>query len=233
MEGIKVSHEPLADVRDMYMAHVMFRREIGLAAGIVGKVPGDDAERATIVADHVLFVGDILDHHHRGEDEHLWPRLLARGGDRAAAVVAVMNDQHAAIDKAVTSVRAQVQVWRDCTAREGGPELTAALSDLSGVLDAHMAVEEEQALPLVERHITAAEWGQMLAAGASGMDADQMALVFGMMCYEADPIVVRDIVAALPAEVGPAMVERGAEAFARHAEKVYGTATPPRVGGTW
>ncbi|MFC8076691.1 hypothetical protein ACFUN8_14280 [Streptomyces sp. NPDC057307] len=40
-----------ADVRDMYMAHTMFRREIGLAPALVRGVESGNAERAGVVAD--------------------------------------------------------------------------------------------------------------------------------------------------------------------------------------
>lgn len=225
-----MNHEPMADTRDMYMAHTMFRREIGLAAGLVAGVERGDGDRAQIIADHISFVDDILRRHHHGEDEHLWPRLLDRARDEAADVIVAMDSQHAEIEKAVTAVRTRTEVWRDSAAREGGPEAVAALMDLSSLLNEHFAAEEEQGLPLVERHITAVEWGRMIAEDGSTLTPDQAALVFGMMSYEADPAVVRDIVATLPPELGPAMAGQAAEAFARHAEKVYGTPIPPRLG---
>src|SRR5690349_18724542 len=92
-----MSQEPLADVRDMYMAHTMFRREIG---------------RAAIVADHLRIVDTSLHHHHVAEDKHLWPQLIERVGEDAEPVVRVMEEQHGGLDKLLDEVRAGLAQWR-------------------------------------------------------------------------------------------------------------------------
>jgi hypothetical protein len=43
--------------------------------------------------------------------------------------------------------------------------LADTAAELHERLVEHLATEEERALPLIERHITAAEWGQMIADG--------------------------------------------------------------------
>ncbi|MFJ2648462.1 hemerythrin domain-containing protein [Streptomyces sp. NPDC087420] len=225
-----MNNEPYADVRDMYLAHSMFRREIGLAPDLVRGVASGDAERARIVADHLDLVDTVLRHHHHGEDLHLWPRLLTRGGPDAAAVVRVMEDQHEAIERANGEVRDRSATWRVTVDPEDGAALTDALRRLLDLLVEHLAVEEDQALPLIEKHITAAEWGQMVAEGGADLAPEHMALIFGMMAYEGDPETVRDIVAGMPPEIRPVIADLAAQAFARHAVRVYGTPAPPRTG---
>jgi iron-sulfur cluster repair protein YtfE (RIC family) len=90
----------------MYMAHTMFRREIGLAPALIRGVAAGDVERAVIVADHLGIVDNSLHHHHTAEDRHLWPRLAERAGDEAEPVVQVMEAQHGAIDKLLDELRA-------------------------------------------------------------------------------------------------------------------------------
>ncbi|MFF2525082.1 hemerythrin domain-containing protein [Streptomyces liangshanensis] len=213
----------------MYLAHSMFRREIGLAPDVVSGVAAGDAERARIVTEHLDLVDTVLRHHHHGEDEHLWPRLITRGGPDAAAVVRVMEDQHEAIDKATVEVRDRAAAWRADADPQEGEALAGALRRLLDLLVEHLAVEEEQALPLIERHITAAEWERMVAEGGAGIAPEQMALIFGMMTYEGDPDTIRDIVATMPPEVRPVIADLAAQAYARHALQVYGTPTPPRT----
>lgn len=130
-----MSIEPLADVRDMYMAHTMFRREIGLAPALIRDVADGD-------------------------------------------------------------------------------------------------VEEERAIPLIEKHITAAEWGAMIADGGVGLSPEQMTLTFGLTTYEGDPDTVRDVIATMPPEIASAIGDPAGQAFTRHALRVYGTATPERLGAT-
>ncbi|MFJ1598513.1 hemerythrin domain-containing protein [Streptomyces sp. NPDC088261] len=214
----------------MYMAHSMFRREIGLAPALVRGVASGDTERARTVADHLDLVDTVLRHHHQGEDVHLWPRLLTRGGPEAAAVVRVMEDQHEAIERANDEVRDRAAIWRVTVDPADGAALGDALGRLSDLLADHLAIEEDQALPLIEKHITAAEWGRMVAEGGADVAPEHMALIFGMMAYEGDPDTVRDVVAGMPPEIRPAIADLAGQAFAQHAVRVYGTATPPRTG---
>jgi iron-sulfur cluster repair protein YtfE (RIC family) len=225
-----MKNETHADVRDMYMAHTMFRREIGLAPALVHGVGSGDAERAAIVADHLLLVDTVLRHHHEGEDRHLWPKLLTRGGADAAAVVSAMEDQHEAIEKAIAEVRDRTATWRDTVDPGDGAVLAEALQRLLGLLVEHLTAEEDEALPLVEKHITAAEWGQMIAEGGADLAPEEMVLIFGMMAYGGDPDTVRDIVATMPPDMRPVMGDLAAQAFTQYAERVHGTPTPPRTG---
>ena len=45
--------QPMADSRDMIVIHDMFRREFKAIPGLVSGVPGTDAAKVGIVADHV------------------------------------------------------------------------------------------------------------------------------------------------------------------------------------
>jgi hemerythrin-like domain-containing protein len=225
-----MTNEPLADVRDMYLAHTMFRRELGLAPALIRGVADGDVERAAVVAEHVRLVDTVLHHHHEAEDEHLWHRLLDRAGAEAEPVVKVMEEQHGAIDELLGEVRDGLTPWRESADPVRGEALAEAVTLLHARLVEHLAVEEEKALPMIERHITAAEWGRMIAAGAADVDPARMPLMFGLMAYEGDPGTVRDIIASMPPEVSAVIGDLAAQAFAAHAERVHGTATPARIG---
>lgn len=225
-----MTNEPLADVRDMYMAHIMFRREIGLAPALIRDVADRDVERAATVADHLRIVDNSLHHHHVAEDKHIWPRLAERAGTEAGPVVQVMEEQHGAIDALLAEVRTGLAQWRDTADAARGEALAGAMARLHGLLVEHLATEEDRALPLIEKHITAAEWGQMLADSASDVAQEEMPLIFGMMAYEADPGTVRDIIAQLPPEVGGVLGDLAPQSYATHARQVYGTETPARIG---
>jgi hypothetical protein len=214
----------------MYMAHTMFRREIGLASDLIRGVAAGDAEHAAAVADHLGLVLEILDHHHRGEDEHLWPRLAERAGADAAPVVRTMESQHAEIDVLVGRLHSGLPAWRAAAGAAEGAELAEVAALLAVLLDEHLQVEEERALPLIERHVTAAEWGRMVGEAAVGIPAERMPLIFGLMAYEGDPDTVRQVVATMPPEIGSVLGDLAAQAFADHAQRVYGTPTPARLG---
>jgi hypothetical protein len=87
--------------------------------------------------------------------------------------------------------------------------ICAHITSVSTVPHHHHRAEEERMVPLMERHITAAEWNQMVEKGAAGADPAGLPLGFGMLMYEGDPEVVDAAIASMP-------------------EQVHGTATPPR-----
>lgn len=224
--------EPLADVRDMFMAHAMFRREIGLAPALIRNVTDGDIDRAAIVAEHLGIVETILDHHHRCEDGHLWERLIDRAGPDAEEVVAVMEEQHGAIEELLGRTDDLLAQWRATADAAKGAALAETTARLHERLVEHLAVEEERAVPLIEKHITAAEWGAMIADGGVGLSPEQMTLTFGLMTYEADPETVQAVIATMPPEIASAIEDLAGQAFARHSLRVHGTATPERLGAT-
>ncbi len=222
--------EPMADVRDMYMAHGMFRREFGLIPGLVRGVPDGDQKRARVVGYHIDLLRRILHAHHEGEDSILWPKLRERGGREATAIVPTMVGQHEAIEERLARAGELLPGWR-ATAR-GGAEFAEVFDKLFSVLDEHMAMEEKEILPLAGKYITAAEWKGLGQHGISVLKGRELPLSFGLVMYEADPDVVKSVLkeAPLPARV---LVPRIApRMFAAHAKRVHGTATPPRATGS-
>jgi Hemerythrin HHE cation binding domain len=227
-----MTNEPLADLRDMYMVHAMLRREFGLAPGLVRGVADGDTERAAIVADHLRLVDDVLDHHHRGEDTHVWPLLLQRAGAEVEPVVRLMEEQHGGIERLLTELRARLEQWRGTAGSAAGEALADTAARLTALLTEHLAVEEERAIPIMERHITAAEWGRAVADGSADVSPELMPLLFGMMAYEGDPDTVREVIASMPPELATVIGDLSSQAFAEHALRVYGTATPQRIGAS-
>jgi hemerythrin-like domain-containing protein len=223
-----VSNEPYADVREMHMAHTMFRREFGLLPALIGGVSAADVTRARVIAQHFDLLQVVLHHHHHAEDTYLWPRVLDRAGQETAPVVAAMETQHAELDKVITDAAAGLQGWQETADRAQGAALAETVGRLKQLLTEHLTAEEDRALPLIARYVTAAEWAEMVAASAADIAPEQMPLLFGLMTYEGDPEVVRAAIEQMPAEVGPVMAGLAAEAFARHAELVHGTSSPAK-----
>ena len=116
---IQATNEPMADVRDMYMAHTMMRREFRLLPQAVRDV----AQKVCL----------ILGLHHEGEDAVLWPLLWERGAEEAAAMVPAMEEQHHGIEAALHGVNALVPA-RQSTAQYG--ENLAAAFDAPAGIDA-------------------------------------------------------------------------------------------------
>jgi hemerythrin-like domain-containing protein len=225
-----INTEPLADIREMYMVHTVFRREFGLAPDLVRGVADGDTERTQAVAAHLELLSMFLHHHHSGEDNHLWPRLLQRGGAEAAPVVLLMESQHEAIETTGAEVDAALASWQATASVAARDELADTLERLLAHLGEHMALEEDQALPLIAEYITAAEWGAMVQEGGADVPQETMPMMFGMMMYEGDPEVVRLALSMMPPEVQGVMGDLAKQAYATHCEQVHGTSSPARIG---
>ncbi len=223
-----IAEEPMADVRDMYMAHTAMRREFKLLPRLVSDVEPGDVRRAGVVGAHAELVCRVLHLHHEGEDQVLWPKLLERGGEETAAIVPVMEEQHHAIEKAHAQVTGLLPGWRS-TGR-GGAELAEVFDGLLTVILEHMRMEEKEILPLAEKYITAAEWNQLGEHGVAKTPKKELPLVFGMVMYEGDPGVVRRVLMEVPGPLRLLMPVIARRLYTGHAKRVHGTATPPRIG---
>ncbi|MEU8378084.1 hemerythrin domain-containing protein [Streptosporangium sp. NPDC048865] len=219
---------PMADVRDMYMAHTVFRREFGLMPELVRGVAEGDTARSEVVGAHLDLLCRILHSHHEGEDAIVWPRLQERGGREAAEIVPTMEGHHRAIEAILRRLGTLAPAWR-ATAR-GGAQVAEACEDLLVVLVEHMAMEEKEILPLAEKYITAAEWKGLGEHGVNSFSKRELALAFGLVMYEGDPEVVGQVLLEMPFPVRLLMPHIAPRAFAAHARRVHGTAVPPRAG---
>ena len=71
------------DVRDMAIVHRLFRQAYEESARLVRAAPTPSPGRITFLADHVDFAIAALHHHHEGEDELLYPKLIERVPEKA------------------------------------------------------------------------------------------------------------------------------------------------------
>jgi hemerythrin-like domain-containing protein len=223
-----LSTEQFFDGREMFMIHDMFRREFGLMPAVVRGVKAGDRERTQIVAGHVTGITTILHTHHHGEDAQVWPALLQRGSEDVTLVIQLMEHQHARIEEMAAEVDAAVEAWRRSATADTRDALADALDRLIPLIKDHMRLEEQRAVPLMEKYITAAEWNTMLQAEAGDIDPETLPLGFGMLMYEGDPDIVAAAISNMPAEVQPVIQAIATQAYAAHAELIYGTPTPPR-----
>ncbi len=215
------------------MVHDMLRREFALLPALVAEVRVADRDRALTIAKHIDSLTTVLHHHHRGEDSFVWPLLLDRCSDSAAALTGRMEEQHEELSARLDAVDAALSVWRDIVSAASRLVLVDALKHLIPPLRHHLHDEEDRVVPLMEQHITAAEWNEIVQQGVADVDPADFPLGFGMLMYEGDPEVIDQAIANLPAEARPVVKQLAARVFAEHSEVVHGTATPPRSAELW
>lgn len=144
-----------ADVGFMLAMHAAMRRDLDrLVRASRALSPGEEAP-PTVTAGFSLLRRQ-LEAHRAAEDEDLWPPLVERlQNDADRAEVAAMPGEHARNPPALDGVQ---------NGLAGGGDLRRAADDLASLLRAHLDHEERTVLPLVERHLTHAEWRRFLLA---------------------------------------------------------------------
>ena len=213
---------------EMLIAHDVFRREFALVPGLVRGVAAGDRDRAQIIGDHIQGATSVLHTHHVLEDDNVWPLLLDRCGKSVAPLVELMEGQHHQIATLIPQVDEALSVWRDNPTAESRQALVDVLDRLIPALKEHLSTEEERVVPLMEQHITAAEWKEFLEKESAAVDPEHLPLMLGMLMYEGDPESIEQVIATMSADTRSVIRQLAALAFTAHSQRVHGTATPPR-----
>ena len=213
---------PLQHSLPALVVHQALRRELRLAGPVVQQTEEGDTRRARVLAHHLGLVLDGLHHHHQIEDDLVWPPLRARVGDDARPVIAVMEEQHEAIDRSVQTITDVVTVWCTRACAEVRDRLCDELQFLVELLEVHLELEERVVLPLAEQLLTDSEWRHI------GEEADRRQpragriLSFGMLQHEGDPAVLASMLATAPLPVRVLVPRLARRAYRRHATAIYG-----------
>ncbi|MGW4896721.1 hemerythrin domain-containing protein [Kitasatospora sp. NPDC004240] len=144
------------DLTVVWATHAALRRELAHLDRVTTTADRDARLVLATAAGWRMFK-QALDAHHGAEDDALWPplrRSLASSPQELALLVA-LEAEHAAIRPVIEAIDAVVADPRVDALRLG--DLTDSLATgLAGHLDR----EEDRALPLVQRALTAEEWGR-------------------------------------------------------------------------
>ncbi|MBV9952916.1 MAG: hemerythrin domain-containing protein, partial [Acidimicrobiia bacterium] len=211
------SVEHAADVDDMYVIHRVFRRELPALAEAVRGVR--TTAHVRIVAGHLELVLAGLHMHHSGEDAIVWPLLTERCPGEVD-VVRCLESQHEGIALAAEAVDARLAGWATTPIPAYRDELADAIDELTAVLTTHLALEEEEGLPLMRRSLTADEWAQVGTHGRTSMSSKQLPLLFGMLLEGATPEEAAKLSAELPPPVRLYLQTLGARRYRRYIAEV-------------
>lgn len=211
---------------EMKTIHSAFRRELRLAPGLIRCVEHGDLLRANQVATHLDLLDRFLHHHHTIEDDLLWPKLLDRVPVEIAPVVELMEAQHATVAHLLERTQSLRARWRKDADSSRAAALAGIHTELHGALVEHLDAEEQHVMPLVEACITHKEWAEIGKAAQRGTPVKDGPRMLGMLAYDGDPEVIREMLGAVPAPMRGIVLAMGHRAYAKHARRVYGTPTP-------
>lgn len=216
----------LVDVRDMLVVHQAMLREFRLAPAAVERVQLGASRRAAAVDRHLGFLCDLLHHHHEGEDSLLWPPLRDRLPSTAITYLDAAESQHIEIDAALHRVAAARALWRGDPDESNRTGLVTDLEHLYTILKAHLDLEERALLPLAAALLTGAEWRAIGDAAAAALPKTTLVLAFGMFAYDADPAVLKAMLASAPPLPRMLIPRIAPHVYARRAHQIHGSTRP-------
>ena len=149
------------DQTGMYVMHHALRRDFVHFVAAVQNTPVSEPEVWTALEQRWDRFADTLHHHHKAEDDHLWPVLLQHavqsGSQEDQQLLADMAAEHGRIDPALKTCHDAFAEMREhpCEAHRNALETRVAEAQ-EGLLE-HLAHEEGQALPMLQRTLSEEE----------------------------------------------------------------------------
>jgi hemerythrin-like domain-containing protein len=205
------------DTSDMLPIHRLIRREIGRLPALIRAA--DEPARAARIAAHAREMLDLLQTHHTGEDELLWPVLRPRvslDGD----LIDRMEDQHAQISAAIIEVRHDLPAWTRSADPETGERLATRLESVCDVVTAHLAEEEQRVLPLASTHLTQREWDLLAQHGFAAIPVRRRLVILGHILQGTDEAERQRFLRRVPLQARLAFALIGRRQHAREAAAI-------------
>ncbi|MFE7559164.1 hemerythrin domain-containing protein [Kitasatospora sp. NPDC057500] len=207
------------DTQDMEIVHRAFRRESRLLMELVAAVAPGATARAEVVTGHFRDYRLGLRNHHEGEDELLWPPLLARV-DLEADIVLRMEAQHERVAATLARLDTAFPAWEATAGAAERDTLVALLADHRAALLEHLDDEEATLLPLAARHVTEREWASLGEHLVANTPKPTLLTLFGLVLEDANPAERATLLSALPAPVRGLWHLVGRPRYARHIRRV-------------
>ena len=146
------------DMTMMYVMHHAFRRDFEAFASAVPRTPVDDASAWQALRDRWALLSEVLHHHHRGEDTWLWPALLERAEEADRETLLAMEAEHEDIDPMLALCAAGFEAMAAHPAEDTRNALAVRLVAARESLGRHLEHEEGEAIAILQRVLTHAEW---------------------------------------------------------------------------
>jgi hypothetical protein len=209
------------DTREMIVVHDLFRRLFGDMPELIRAVADRDAYRAGVIADAFVELATGLHHHHTGEDELLWPKLLDRVEVERSFVLRA-EEQHERVHELLERGHVRAASFRADPTADKREAFAATVAELGAALREHMADEERYVLPLVEEHLSVAEWEELGERGRAGIPKDRLLIQLGWILDGRSPEECREFLAKLPLPARVAWRLIGRRKFDKERRRIYG-----------
>lgn len=207
------------DVSEMFAIHETLRREFASLPLMVKATAVGDVSRAAIVGEHVCLLLDILDRHHLGEDDLVWP-ILEQRSPESHTVITTLRSQHDTIHDEVPTARAQAEKWMSDASETSRAGLHATLISLERNLLVHLSLEEMDILPVIARTFSDEEFAAVGEHARAAMPAEKLPLALGMLLHSVSPEQAERMLAAMPPEARAGFEQFGMPAYTAYRDRL-------------
>jgi len=206
LPGQAAAPEGAIDMAPMYVIHHAFRRDLRDLVAAAAATPTTDRRTWRLLAARWQFFATVLHKHHTAEDDEIWPVLSERvnAADDADGLVTLqaMAAEHGEIDPLLAAC---AQGFAELA---GAESTTTAHADARAALeirlvatrerlDLHLAHEERDAIELIQRYLTPADWHVLDAKIQRAYSLRESLAVFPWVLHEL-PIAGRDRLLTVP-----------------------------------
>ena len=193
---VDTSEDAAVDVRDMIAVHDCMRKEYGSLPLLVKSIADGDTARAELVDDHIRLMGVLMDAHHAGEDEVLWPLVRARAPEHEA--IFVMDAEHESLNEHVARIGALSGAWRADPSAQNRAALHTELIVFEKDLLKHLGHEEREVLPILQGVLTQEEFAALGLYVREHIDPADRDLILGLIVEDTTSTFSGPMLAAMP-----------------------------------
>ena len=136
--------------------HGAVRRDLHRLEEALAAAPNGDRERAAELERAFTFLQEQLVHHHRGEDEHVFPALQSLGVD--TGLLGDMEEEHERMANALTDAASALKRYAASGSVQDRDGARAAVVEAREVTERHLTHEEQELEPLMHPHLESAEF---------------------------------------------------------------------------
>ena len=169
--------------------HRTVRREFRLTAELASWAVADDAERTAELTRHADLIARVQMQHHATERAHLWPALFrnvpADEQDAVREIVGDWTSRAALLDHSLRDLSTVARQWAVAMTLPARNAFVRACARVASAVDAHMAAEERDLLPLLARYLPDGEWTAVGRTARSTLSGREQMLVLGLALEDA------------------------------------------------
>ena len=148
------------NVLGMQIAHRVMLRDLDRTIGVTMAMAdgGVDITRRRVraVVRYLESMVDSIHHHHRAEDDILWPVIELRAG--AHVDLTALTEDHEALIPKLDGLAETVRQFEASPSRRSAAVVAGRLVDVRNTLAEHIAEEERDTLPVIQRYLSVSDW---------------------------------------------------------------------------